>query len=409
MIRRRLVLVATLCALLPPGLQGQRANPVAGPGLSLHDAIDSALKNNFDVRAATSAADSARAEMRIAGALPNPTFSSIPNTPFQYSATLPLDVGPQRTFRVRVSDLGARAAESDVRESRRQVVLAVHRAFFDVLLADARREIVSARRDVMLQVVAGDSARVHAGDLPERALIRSQIEFIRAETDRARADIDARSTRLALQGLMGLSVADTALRIDGSLVYRPVAFDPDDAAILGISRRPDVLASRDRESQSAAAQQAARSLVLPVPQLSYVRQFNGPFDSGRYFALGLAFEMPILNQYRGQRERASAAHEAAGYARRRIEAQAAREVQAATLEFRAQQALVLRYEAGVIDRMQQNVDAARYAYSRGATSLLEVLDALRTQQDMLTEYRTALRDYWVAAYTVEATTGIPMR
>ena len=396
-------------ALLPLALQGQATSSRAATGLTLDAAVDSALKHNWDVRTSIAVGDSARAETRIARAYPNPTVSAIPNTPFQYAATLPIDVGPQRVFRTRVSDLGARAARSDIQESARQVVLAVRRAFYDVLLADAKREVVAARRGIMAQLVAADSARVRVGELPARALTRSQVELLRTETDLARAGIDAQSSRLVLQGLMGVVAADTALVVNGELRFRDLSFDTGGDVRAALARRPDIESSRIRDSQSVAAQKAARSLVLPVPQVTYVRQFNGPFDSGHYYAFGLGFELPVLNRYGGQKARADAAHEAAGVARRRIEAQATREIQSTMVEFLAQRALVLRYEAGVITKMEEGVAAARYAYARGATSLLEVLDALRTQQDATIEYRTALHDYWVAAYSVEAANGIPPR
>ena len=405
----RLVVVLLWSALLPLALQGQASPPRASSGLTLDEAVDSALKHNWDLRTSVAVGDSARAETRIARSFPNPTIAAIPNTPFQYSATLPIDIGPQRHFRTQVSDFGARAARSDIRESARQVVLAVRRAFLDVLLADAKREIVAARRDVMAQLVAADSARVRVGELPARALTRSQVEMLRTETDLARAGIDAQSSRLSLQGLMGVVVADTALAVSGDLQFRDLSFDREIDTQAALSHRPDVESSRIRESQSVAAQKAARSLVLPVPQLTYVRQFNGPFDSGHYYAFGLGVEVPILNRYGGQRQRADAAHEAAAVSRRRLEAQATREMQSTMVEFLAQRALVLRYESGIIGKMEQGVEAARYAYARGATSLLEVLDALRTQQDATIEYRTALHDYWVAAYSVEATSGIPPR
>ena len=108
----------------------------------------------------------------------------------------------------------------------------------------------------------------------------------------------------------------------------------------------------------------------------------------------------MFNQYRGQRERAAAGRDAALYVRRRTEAQASRELRSALSEFHAQQALVRQYEAGVVEKLAQNVEATRYAYTRGATSLLEVLDALRAQQDVMTDYATALHDYWVAVFAL---------
>lgn len=379
---------------------------VRAQGLTLRAAVDSALRSNLDLRVSRSLADSARAETRIARALPNPTYSVIPNTPMQYGGTIGLDVGPQRLYRVRASDLGARAGRLDVEDNTRLTVLAVQKAYYDVLLADARRSIVSARRAIIRQVVAADSVRVRAGDLPERALIRSGVELVRADADAARAGVDAQTARLVLQGLMGVASADTALRLSGTLAFAPV--DADSHVPMGVvlARRPDVEASRTREEQSTATERLARSAIVPVPQLSYVRQYSAPFESGRYYALGIGLEVPIFNQYNAQRERAAAGREAASLSRRRIEAQASREVQSALAVFRAQESLVKQYESGVMAKVEQNVDATRYAYSRGAVSLLELLDALRAQQDVMIDYYTALHDYWIAAHTLHAAQGV---
>lgn len=385
------------------------ASQMGAQGLTLRQAVDTALRNNPDLRIARSVSDSALAETHIARALPNPQYSIIPGTPTQYAGTIALDVGPQRWSRKRVSDLGARAARTDVDEATRQLVLAVERAYYDVLLADARRTIVTDRRTIMRQLVAADSARVRAGDLPERALIRSIVELVRADADVARAGIDAETARLTLQGLMGVASPDTALRVDGTLAYRAVSVDTVVSGDRILARRPDVAAGRLREQQSAAAQRLAATAVLPVPQLSFVRQYSAPFESGRYFAFGLGLELPVFNQYRGQRERAAAGLEAASQARRRLELQASREVRSAVTQLRAQQALVAQYESGVLAKVEQNVEATRYAYSHGATSLLEVLDALRAQQDVTTDYYAALHDYWVAAYAVEAAEGTVRR
>jgi outer membrane protein, heavy metal efflux system len=377
-------------------------------GLTLQRAIDSAFRNNPDLGVARSVSDSASSETRIARALPNPQYAVIPNTPMQYSGTIALDVGPQRIYRVRASDAGARAARMDVDEAARQVVLATGRAYYDVLLADARRAIVTDRRAIMRQLVLADSARVRAGDLPERALIRSVVELVRADADVARAAIDAQTARLTLQGLMGVASPDTALRLAGALTD-PVA--PMDTATAGdiLGRRPDVVASRLREVQSVAAQRLASASVVPVPQLSVVRQYSAPFESGRSYALGVGVEVPLFNQYRGQRARADAGRDAAARARQRVELLASRDVQSAVAQFRAQQSLVARYQSGVIAKVEQNVEATRYAYSRGATSLLEVLDALRAQQDVLTDYYTALHDYLVAVAALDAAQGVVRR
>ena len=400
-----LCVVALLSAPVLVLAQRDSSSAAVAPGLTLRDAVDSALRHNPDLRIARSGADSARAELRLARAFANPAFTSIPGTPTQYAASIPLDIGPRRSFRVSASRLGAEATEQDARDSTRHLILAVRRAFYDVLLADARRTIVDERRTVVQQLVSADSVRVRAGDLPERALIRGEVELVRTEADVARAAVDAQTTRLELETLMGIPAPDTALRVRGDMRYRGVSIDEQTAVQTAMAIRPDMAASRRREDQSRALRHLAGASAFPVPLLSYVRQLNTPFPSGRYGALGIGVEVPLLTQYRGLRDRAEAGEVSARAARLRVEAQVTTDVRSAIAEFRAEQALVQRYEGGVLAKVTRNVEATRYAYSRGATSLLDVLDALRAEQDVLTDYSKALHDYWIATYSVDAAEG----
>jgi cobalt-zinc-cadmium efflux system outer membrane protein len=407
-MRRLAAVVLLLLLAITPAARAQEHADTTVP-LTLAGAIDSALRRSPDLLVSRSAGDSARAELRIARALPNPQIAAVPNTPFQYSATIALDIGPQRTSRTRVAALAIDAATADTRDLQRQVSLNVARLYEDVLLADARRRLTLGRRDILRQLVAADSSRVRAGDLPERALIRSQIELIKGDADVARAGVDAETSRLGLEIQMGDARLDTARVLADSLTYRDIDFDARADHVLVLTEsRPDVVAARVREAQSEAAEHLAASLRVPVPQLSYVQQFGGPFQTGRYSAFGIGFELPIVNAYGGQRDRAAASRIAAQGNVQRASSLAARDAIAALAEFRAQRGLVRRYESGVISKVSQNVEATRYAYARGAAPLLEVLDALRAQQDVLTDYYTALHDYWVSVHGVRAALAVPL-
>jgi outer membrane protein, heavy metal efflux system len=246
---------------------------------------------------------------------------------------------------------------------------------------------------------------VHAGDIPERNLVRSEVEVARADADVARAELDAATRTVAIQTLMGVAHPDTALRALGTLDYRPVDLSQDTLMAFALGHRPDLLAAGQRVAQSQAGQRSATSLLFPTPVFSFVRQYTGPFESGHFYSLGLAFELPSLNLYGGQRHRAAAGLAASRFTRQRAETRVEQDVTTAVAAFRIQQGLVARYQSGLLAKMDDAVAGARYAYSRGATSLLEVLDAVRSQQDVRAEYYSALHDYWVAAFAVHAATG----
>ena len=375
-------------------------------GVTLPEATAAALRDNPDARIARAAIDSARGERRIASALPNPTLSGTPNTPYQYGVSLPLDITPSRFYRTRAASIASDATVLDRSDVLRQLRLSVARAFFDVLLAQERRTLALDRRAAVLQVLAADSARVRAGDTPARNLVRSEVELARADAEHARADVDVQAARGALQALMGVSQPDTAFVAIGSLEYRRFATPPVSLADLALRNRADFLAAQQRARGSRESQRLAASLVLPTPVVSYVRQYTAPFESGHFYSFGLSFDLPLLNLRGGERARAAAGVASAQFARDRTAIAVQRDVAAADAEFRIQRALVERYESGLLRRMDEGLGAVRYAYARGASSLLDVLDAVRSSAEVRSDYVTALHDYWVSVYALTAAAGI---
>jgi cobalt-zinc-cadmium efflux system outer membrane protein len=404
-LRNPAIAAALLVALSANALRAQDKVDQRAAGVTLAAAIAAALRHNPDVLIAQAATDSAAAERRIAGALPNPTLSAIPNSPFQYAASIPLDVTPSRFYRTRAARLGFQATEFDRGDVVRQIKLAVARTFFDLLLSQQKRELAVARHDAVRQLLSADSVRFRSGEIPFHNLARSEVEMARADADLARAEVEVQSGRVALQGLMGVPHPDTAVAPIGSLDYRRLDPSTDALVAAALAHRPDVSAGQQRLDQSRVAKRNASALWIPTPVLSYVRQYAAPFDNGHYFALGLSFDLPGLDLFGGQRARAAAGVEAAQLATRRVEIQVEREVTAALADFRIQRALVERYQAGLLTRVDESTDAVRYAYSRGASSLLDVLDAVRSQQEVRVDYYSALHDYWVSVYVLDAAVG----
>lgn len=378
---------------------------VAQRSATLSQAITAALRDNPDVLTARGTLDSARSERRIAGASPNPTLMAVPNSPYQYAVSLPLDFMPSRFHRTQAASIGVDASEFDRRDMSRQVRVTVARSFYDILLAQERRTLARARVSAVTQLLAADSARFRAGDVPARNLVRSEVELARADAELARRNVDVQVARGVLQALMGVTRPDTGFVAVGSLDYRALAIPADSLGPLAVLHRDDLKAAMERVNGSRATQQLASSLVLPPPILSFVRQYTAPFESGHYYSLGLAFDLPVFNLHGGERARAAAGVENARVAQRRTAISVQRDVAAAQAEFRIQQALVERYQSGLLRRIDESLDAVRYAYSRGANSLLDVLDAVRSQEEVRSDYVGALHDYWVSVYALDAAVG----
>jgi cobalt-zinc-cadmium efflux system outer membrane protein len=368
--------------------------------LTLDQVMAQALRENPDVRLARLRADSSRAEVRIARAYANPDIAITPNNPWQYSVAAPFDVGPQRTYRVRTANDGAVAAGHDIRDIERQVRFAVRSAFYDLVLADTIREITREQHDIFRDLLAADSARVRAGDIPERNLVKSELELAKADADLSRAEASVRAARIALQATMGVARLDSGFRVRGSLATRPLPALSASAPDSVVAQRADVLAARVRTQASEDSRRFATSLLVPVPGLLLVQQRDEPFPNGQHYAFGVSAQLPVWNWFSGERDRADASVKQSRVSEERVRIQASAEVATAYDQFRAAELLAQKLNAAMLEKARAALETARFAYTAVAMSYVELLDAVRTYGEIRADAATAGHDYWVSAYAV---------
>jgi len=381
---------------------------------TLHDVVSIAIAQNPQIVTARLQVDSAHAERRIAKEYPNPTASVIPGVPFQYGLSDDLDVGPTRFYRVKAASIGLRATRSTLADVQRTVVFAVRQAFYDLLLANALDSLSADERGIYRQLLGADSVRLRTGDAPASDVTTSELNLARADAAASRARANVRSARLALQLLMGVTHPDTGFQIQGSLRYQPVDAPvdrPDSLLAVAQAERPDVRAAQLQLDQSRALRKETGWLLLPTPNLGLSWQpgtpYPGAFPFGEHsnFTLALGVPIPLFNQYGGEREKSKAGVAVATVAARESRRQAESDVIQATDSLRAAAVLAGLYQGGLLEKTRQAVANAQFAYQHGAISLLDLLDAIRTNQDIRTEYVTAVHDYWVAVFSLDRAVG----
>lgn len=394
-----------LIGVVVPSVAWAQISPASSCGPTLHDVLEIALRRNPDIVEARLRVDSANGERRIARALPNPSYSGIPGNPYQYGVALPIDLNPGRLYRTRAARHGESAAELARVDVVRQVSFTVRQAFYDLLLADVEREIAAEELDILRQVLTADSVRLRAGDLPQRDLVKSELEVARAEAALARSDVTVRGARLGLQALMGVPSPDTAFTVSGVLDSGPELTLPADSLLpLALAARQDLAASREEVSQSHSLKSLTIANLVPVPVVSLVYQ-NTPFQSGLRYAFGVTLPIPLFDWNGGERQRATAGLEAAEVSEQRIRIQIETDVAVALGNFQSARVLADRYSSGLLAQSALALQSARFAYEQGAASFIELLDAVRTWGETRGEYYSAVHDYWVAAYALSRAAG----
>lgn len=373
--------------------------------LSLDAALARALRDNPDLRAARARVAASRGDATAAREYPNPSLSVSPGNPFQYLATIPIDLGPQRLYRVRAARSGAAAAAFDAENAERQVRFAVCSTFVSVVYADSMLAVRTTERDLFRELLVADSARVQAGDAPARVLARSEVELARADGEVLQAAAARRAAAYALQALMGVPEPRPDLRVVGDLRVAPLAVDTIAATDAVLSRRPDVAAARQRTLAGRSGRWYAIAQLLPTPQLAVVQQRTEPFPNGQHMAFGVSMDLPVWNWLRGERARANASLAEAEANEAQVRLSARNELEAVLDQYRVAATVAARFGDGLVARAASALDDARYAYAHGAMAYVELLDAVRAYGEVRAAALAAARDHTIAAYALIRATG----
>lgn len=400
---RQLYLLSALALTLPVVAQPVAPGPVV---LSLPQALEAA-KNNIDVSMARRALAGAQGDVVAADHSPIPVLSTkissidlqngigggnvLTQKRLDKSVGLDwtLERGDKRGQRTRVAQRSLQAAQADLEDVQTQQQLTTHAAFFDLLAAQERAEQVLQMERSATQLAALARRRVQAGDLAAQEASRTEIESQRAAADTQSALLDQQRAALALAQLTGRR--DLALR---AAAPWPATEAMDKVADLEnmVDRRADVRAARERVEAALAAREGAMAQKKADITLgTSLDHFPGTSTQ----LLEVRMQMPLQwnYNYQGEIARAEAQLDLARDMLDKIRRQALNEMQRLQQELASAAVRSSRYDNDILPKARQVADNAELAYSKGALSLSDLLDARRTLRSTLIEALAARTDY----------------
>lgn len=361
--------------------------------LSLDAALAAAASDNIDLLRARLALKTAQANLRAADTAPNPNLNlnAVQIRPSQIgvlpvaqlvdtivSVNLPLERGGKRRARVGQARALIEAAQGDLSSARRDMREAVFDAYYDLKAAEQRAQLLDAIALSYAHSQRLAKAQVRAGALSGGDLATQTVEASRAATDAEQARIDLRAVRLGLATLIGRDTTADQLATNADWPDGQVASGGTPAELLAL-QRPDVLAAQARLDAARRNLDGAHALRHPDVTVSvqYERSPD-PLGVGNSVGLGLSVPLPIRNAYHGEVDAASTALTQAEAEVRKATARATADITIArqTLE----QATRLRdvIELEQLPAARKAASVAEFAYSHGASSLLDLLNARRS-------------------------------
>lgn len=349
---------------------------------------------NRELRVALRVAESARADIVVAGQRPNPTLSAgIGNVNPQLGlggSGNPLDYqldyvarldqtferGGKRGLRIESAEQAWRASRWNAADTLRQQQLALAQSWIGLWGAQERVRLQREVLELFRRALDAAQRRLKAGDIAAADVARIELDVRRAEAESVVVDGELVAARNAVASLLAIDPAAEGLRATEPWPAAPAA----PAALLppGEAERPDLLAARAQQAAADAQSRLARSqrtrdVTLGVQAERYAPPAGGGWLLGTFVAVPLF----VNHRYEGEIARAEADRDIASESRARIEQQA-RADQRRLLDARtAARARRERIERDALPLAEKVAANAELAWRKGAGTVLELLDALR--------------------------------
>ena len=372
-------------------------------GLTLEQAERELLGANSEIALAQAAIEGATANVTVAAQNPNPTLS-VQTTQYSPIAglgagrpsekaldtivgiSIPIERGDKATLRREAALEQLAGVRHDLRETRRQQRLALHRAYFELKFAEERLVLARETRDLAAQALSAADKRVAAGDLAAVDRHRLSVEALRAANDVIVAESDSRQAGVALAILLGRkreSGASDSIRSE-SWTDAMIASDPwpalaaEAAAQHPVAARADVASAEARLAAAGAGRAVARS--LRTRDVTVGAQVERAPDSTAGLTFGVSLSIPLFARYGfdGEIARAEADYASALLAREKVVNLAGAEVVRARGALDSGRRRLASFETDIVPAAKKALDAIEFAYARGAAGLTDALDARRT-------------------------------
>jgi cobalt-zinc-cadmium efflux system outer membrane protein len=393
---------------------------IEGPiSLTLATAETLLISRNRDLLASHRALDGAQADRVTAGQRPNPSLSvstlSIdprhigPGSPWEKSVDAAVQIsqsverGGKRDLRASAADHNVLAANSDLQEMRRQQLLLLRQAYFDLRLAQERVSIGNETVLAFRRTSEAANIRLKSGDIASADVSRILVDSLRAENDLRQSTADLVRARVALAYLIGLEARSNSVEaLDPWPDRTPLPLMPGPEVL---EARPDVRAASQRaEAAAKAAQLAAAQRSRDVTVFAQFERFPGQ-PQNNTIGFGVSVPLFVNYSYDGEIRRAESDRYAAQDNVGRVRAQARAEIARAWSDLASARDRIDRFDGELLAAARKAAEASEFAYKRGALGVMDLLDARRSLNATQLDAAAAHADYAKAQAAWRAAVG----
>lgn len=388
--------------------------------ISLDQAIQLALQNNHNLKAARTTIQQSEAQEITANLRPNPVLTMdaqfIPifqpneisadyindTAQFDLGISYLFERGKKRQHRLQAAQDITAQTKSTVADNERTLIFSVASQFFTAQLAESTLDLALQDLKSFQKTVDISESRYKAGDISEVDYLKIKLQLVQFQSDVSQAQLAKTQALVGLRQFLGYQSVPNDFDVTGDFDYKPVTLKLEDLQQLALQNRPDFRAAQ----QAVIAAKSQYALAKANGKVDVTGQFLydhvNAVNTGSFFG---NFQIPIFNRNQGEIARTNYAINQAQELELAAGDQVLSDVLTAYEGVHDNDQVVSLYLGGYLNIAQQARDITEYSYKRGAASLLDFLDAERSYRSTQLGYRQSLASYLTAVEQLREAVG----
>lgn len=395
-------------------------SPLRGQELDYRTFMGQVMEHNLSYAAAKLDRSISEADLSAAKKFTDPTLSAEYGNNSDWDIamgqSLSFELGKtisfgKRAARIEVARHNLDASDAGLRLFALDLRAEATLAFIDALLARDLVQIGQQNAQHMLSLYRSDSLRHATGELSEIDVMQTRLEANIAQQDYLALLVDYRNALIQLDQLMG-SPAVSTQSVAGQLGTPLKHYNLQDLLLAADTLRLDILQGRHLALASQSELKQTRRERLPDIDLALGVNYNtrvhneeAPAPEFFGYTVGVSIPLPFSNLNRGDIRASQFKAQQAGLQTEILRRQAQAEITKAYNNYHSALNRLTDYNTVIISNAQQVLEGKMYAYQRGETSLLEVINAQHTYNELRQAYSECLHSCLAAWVELERCAG----
>lgn len=336
------------------------------------------------------------------------------NMGYVYGASIgwTLELGGKRKARINLARNQSELSKIQLQDFFRNLRADASLGYIDALKAKALLEVQQDSYKNMRQLAKSDSIRYKLGTISLVTSKQSKLEAASLLNEVYQAESAEEQALTSLSVFLGDSKI-TGRDATGDFNAFNRDFSIDDLILQALNERADLLAAKQNTEVAKSQinlEKANRVIDLGISAGAerHTEATNeiAPSPTVNAVKMGISIPLKFSNRRNAGLKIAEMVHSQAEVEYKQIEQGIKAEVMQAYQQYTATQKQLRQFHNGMLSEAQSILEGITYSYKRGESSILEVLNAQRTYNNVRKDYYQALADNAAALIELERKAGI---